>query len=375
MTETFLSRMPVAKKLLLLVLIPCLLQAFCVCVLAFVLHSAQNELKQVEHQRNALIALKANAGMAALALMKIRDSKPTSEADVRAELDKLDSTFSNEGEVTGLNAANYPELKEIIEDAKEMEGEIETLLRQAQTNIVKTNPKTGKKLKRNRLVERTLLVSTILKFQSIAKRIVAAEASTKLSDVERINAVQKTVNSAIFAVLGINALITIVFLYLFTKDIAARLRLVADNTHKIALPDKPLTPCPGHDEIAALDAALQKVAQQLEDFRKQKLAILDNAVDVVFTLDEKLKLQAVNNASLESWGAVPDELVGRNFLSLLTAEFRESMGEQIGSLCQDSSGALHAPPIDRRMQCATSMRAPKMSIPEFSGFGRFRKRK
>src|SRR5688572_23774236 len=120
MTETFLSRMPVAKKLLLLVLIPCLLQAFFVCVLAFVLHSAQNELKQVEHQRNALIALKANAGMAALALMKIRDSKPTSEADVRAELNKLDSTFNDEGEVTGLNAANYPELKEIIEDAEEM---------------------------------------------------------------------------------------------------------------------------------------------------------------------------------------------------------------------------------------------------------------
>ncbi len=183
--------MPVAKKLLLLVLIPCLLQAFFVCVLAFVLHSAQKELKQVEHQRSALIALKANAGMAALALMKIRDSKPTSEADVRSELNKLDSTFNNEGEVTGLNAANYPELKEIIDDAKEMEGEIETLLRQAQKNIDKTNPKTGKKLKRNRLVERTLLVSTILKFQSIAKRIVAAEASTKLSDVERINSVQK----------------------------------------------------------------------------------------------------------------------------------------------------------------------------------------
>ncbi len=75
-----------------------------------------------------------------------------------------------------------------------------------------------------------------------------------------------------------------------------------------------MIPCPGGDEIAALDAALQKVTQQLEDFRKQKLAILSNAVDVVFTLDEKLKLQAVNNASLASWGVEPDELLGRSFL-------------------------------------------------------------
>lgn len=337
MTATILSRVPVAKKLLLLVLIPCLLQAFFVCVLAGILQNAQKELRAVEHQRNALISLKAAAGDAILALMRIQDARGKSKVDVHVELEKLNKTFSEgDGIVTDLNSENYPELRGIIEDAKDMQGDVEYLLRQAQENVNKVNPITGKKIKRTRLVERTLLVTAILNCQSIAKRIIDAEGNTKVSDVERINAVQKSVNIAIFTVLGINALITLLFLYFFTSDIAARLKIVANNTHKLTLPDAPLTPCPGADEIAALDAALQKVALQLEEFRKQKLAILDNAVDVVFTLDEKYRIEAVNNAGRDNWGLSPDELLGRNFLSLFTPEYRETIGEQIVAFARDS---------------------------------------
>lgn len=338
MTATIFSHVPVARKLLLLVLIPCLLQAFFVCVLAFILQNAHKELRAVEHQRNALISLKAAAGDAILALMRIQDSREKPNVDVHVELEKLNKTFRDgDGIVSDLRVENYPELADIIKDANAMQGDVELLLQQAQENINRVNPKTGKKIKRTRLVERTLLVSTILNCQSIAKRIVDAEGSTKQSDVERVNAVQKSLNVAIFTVLGINALITLLFLFFFTSDIAARLKIVANNTHKLSLPNSTLIPCPGGDEIAALDAALQKVAQQLEEFRKQKLAILDNAIDVVFTLDEKFRVEAVNNASSENWGLLPDDLLGRNFLSLFTPEYRETIGNQIAAFALEDA--------------------------------------
>jgi|GEM_PF-6095660 PAS domain S-box-containing protein len=341
MTATILSRVPVAKKLLLLVLIPCFLQAFFVCVLAGILQNAQHELRVVEHQRNALISLKAAAGEAILALMRIQDTREKSKVNVHEELAKLNKTFMEEGGiVTDLTAENYPELKEIIEDANAMQGDVEALLQQAQENINKVNPKTGKKIKRTRLVERTLLVSTILNCQSIAKRIIDAEGSTKISDVERINALQKSVNVAIFTVLGINALITLSFLYLFTSDIAARLRIVAENTHKLTFSKSALEPCPGDDEIAALDAALKKVAEQLEEFRKRKLAILENAIDVVFTLDDKFRVAAVNAASRDNWGLTAEELLGLNFLSLFTPEYRESIGSQISAFAADEADSV-----------------------------------
>jgi PAS domain S-box-containing protein len=349
MNATFLSRVPVAKKLLLLVLIPCLLQVFFVCLLAGFISMAQKDLESIEHQRDALVALKATAGVAVMALMKIQDHRKSTQEDAQLELKKLDQAFHSEtGDLNGLDAAKFPELKEIIQDAKLMQSEMQTLLMQAQQNMNTT--RNGKRIKRNRLVDRTLLVSAILNSQSIAKRIVASEASFKISDVERVNTIQKNLNLAIFAVLGINALITVIFVSLFTRDVAGRLKLVADNTHKLAQPGKALVPCPGTDEIAAIDAELREVAAKLEDFRRQQLSILDNAVDVVFTIDDKLKLQALNNASREKWGVAPDELLGRNFLSLLAKESRKSVGEEINKFLAERSRQAQRSQMELRLE-------------------------
>lgn len=362
MNATFLSKIPVAKKLLLLVLIPCLLQAFFVCVLAGFLYTAQKDLERLEHQRNALVALKATAGVGVMALMKIQDRHNFTEQDARQELKKLDEAFRSEtGDLNGFDANNFPELKEIIEDAKSMQSEMETLLMQAQQNI--NTVRNGRKIKRNRLVERTLLVATILNSQSIAKRIVAAEASFKMSDVERVNSIQKNLNIAIFAVLAINALITILFVVLFTRDVAGRLRLVADNIHKSSQGSKELVPCPGTDEIAAIDAQLRDVAETLEEYRKQQLAILENAVDVVFTLDDKLKLQAVNSASFENWGAAPDELLGRNFLSILTPEYREIVGEKVNAIFSAAEDQ-----VEKRIEAAIALPSPDAKVHEAKTF-------
>jgi len=356
MNATFLSRVPVAKKLLLLVLIPCLLQAFFVCLLAGFISMAQKDLESIEHQRDALVALKATAGVAVMALMKIQDQRKSTQEDAQLELKKLDQAFHSEtGDLNGLDAAKFPELKEIIQDAKLMQSEMQTLLMQAQQNMNTT--RNGKRIKRNRLVDRTLLVSAILNSQSIAKRIVASEASFKISDVERVNTIQKNLNLAIFAVLGINALITVIFVSLFTRDVAGRLKLAADNTHKLAQPGKALVPCPGTDEIAAIDAELREVAAKLEDFRRQQLSILDNAVDVVFTIDDKLKLQAVNNASREKWGVAPDELLGRNFLSLLAKESRESVGEEINKFLAERSRQAQRSQMELRLEAVVLLPA------------------
>jgi len=361
MNATFLSQIPVAKKLLLLVLIPCLLQAFFVCVLAGFIFSAQKDLQRIEHQRDALVALKTTAGVAVTGLMRIQDRRSFGEDDARREIARLNEAFRSEtGNLEGLDEENFPELKEIIEDARSMQGQMETLLIQAQKNINTTVR--GRKIKRNRLVERTMLIATILNFQSIAKRIVAAEASFKASDVERVGEIQKSLNTAIFVVLGINALITVAFVYLFTKDVAGRLKIVSDNTHKLAQQDKELVPCPGSDEIAAIDAALRDVAAELEQQRRQQLAILDNAVDVVFTLDDKLKLSAVNNASRESWGVAPDELLGRNFLSLLTPEYRETVGDGIKVLMSGRDNAEKLVAADNSANLAKSEKPLEAAI-------------
>ncbi|MCC6980456.1 MAG: HAMP domain-containing histidine kinase [Candidatus Melainabacteria bacterium] len=310
---------------------------------------AQKDLESIEHQRDALVALKATAGVAVMALMKIQDHRKSTQEDAQLELKKLDQAFHSEtGDLNGLDAAKFPELKEIIQDAKLMQSEMQTLLMQAQQNMNTT--RNGKRIKRNRLVDRTLLVSAILNSQSIAKRIVASEASFKISDVERVNTIQKNLNLAIFAVLGINALITVIFVSLFTRDVAGRLKLVADNTHKLAQPGKALVPCPGTDEIAAIDAELREVAAKLEDFRRQQLSILDNAVDVVFTIDDKLKLQALNNASREKWGVAPDELLGRNFLSLLAKESRKSVGEEINKFLAERSRQAQRSQMELRLE-------------------------
>ena len=73
----------------------------------------------------------------------------------------------------------------------------------------------------------------------------------------------------------------------------------------------------GTDEIARLDATLHKAGAQLKDLQKKELAILNNAADVVTSLDTRLRFLAIGESAQRIWGFAVDDLIGRSLLTIL----------------------------------------------------------
>jgi PAS domain S-box-containing protein len=125
-----------------------------------------------------------------------------------------------------------------------------------------------------------------------------------------------------FLVFGVvlNIAIAFLLLYYFLRSISTRLSTVTDNSFRLARGQKLRPPLAGNDEIAQLDDAFRSMAEALAEASRKERAVIENAADVICSIDMDGKFVAVNPASYESWGYYPDELMGRRFIEVILPE-------------------------------------------------------
>lgn len=118
-------------------------------------------------------------------------------------------------------------------------------------------------------------------------------------------------------------------IHLFTKNTTSRLGSVVENTVLLSKKE-PLNPTlKGEDEIAILDRFFHVMANELAEATRKEKLILDNAVDVICSLNPQGVFAAVNPAAYQSWGYAPDDLIGKSYTELISSEniqdFRETL--------------------------------------------------
>lgn len=126
----------------------------------------------------------------------------------------------------------------------------------------------------------------------------------------------------VFLVVGVvvNIAIAFLLLYYFLKSISIRLNTVTDNSFRLARGQRLNPPLTGADEIAQLDDAFRSMAEALAEASRKERAVIENAADVICSIDMDGKFVAINPASYESWGYYPDELMGRRFIEVIVQE-------------------------------------------------------
>ncbi len=106
-----------------------------------------------------------------------------------------------------------------------------------------------------------------------------------------------------------NFLLSFLLSSFFTREIGKRLLLITDNATRLT-ERKELNPIlEGTDEIAELDKVFHWMAGALADLTRKERAIVDNAADVICSLDRQGNFQSVSPASLRVWGYQPEELL------------------------------------------------------------------
>lgn len=115
----------------------------------------------------------------------------------------------------------------------------------------------------------------------------------------------------------------------FLRNITTRLNTLYENSLRLAsgLPLHPVLR--GADEIASVDETFHQMAQGLADATRKQRAMVDNAMDMICSLDENERFLAVNPACLQVLGYQPDEMMGRRLMDLLSEDEKEDVFQSI----------------------------------------------
>ncbi len=131
------------------------------------------------------------------------------------------------------------------------------------------------------------------------------------------SATRAIVRNGLYAAVILNIVLALLMAIYFSKGITQRLALVFENSKRLAK-GLPLLPTQeGHDEIARVDLVFHKMAETLEEMTRKQKAIMDNTIDVIFTIDDNRCFSMINNACRQSWGYEPNELIGQPITKVL----------------------------------------------------------
>lgn len=157
-------------------------------------------------------------------------------------------------------------------------------------------------------------------------------------DAERYEGESRAnLEKALVIVLVFNILLALCLATLFIRGIIRRLRIVTENSQKLALGAPLNAPMRGGDEIATLDHVFHQMAEALEEAARKERAIVENAVDIICSIDSRMRFAAVNPASQSVLGYSPDDLIGKNILTLVAPTHIDGTRERFDNIMRDET--------------------------------------
>jgi len=145
----------------------------------------------------------------------------------------------------------------------------------------------------------------------------------------------------------LDTLLTVLVAIYLTRNITGRLSNLKDNTIRLTL-DQPLLPrSGGSDEIAHLDGFFHAMACELKESARKERALVDNARELIFSLDANGVVTKLNPACLRVLGGTADEMLGIQFISLVSEEDNERALDFMSAL---RNGQVQEP-LELRIRC------------------------
>lgn len=136
--------------------------------------------------------------------------------------------------------------------------------------------------------------------------------------------------------LALTGVLSVGFVFLFSKQVNKRLAVLAENAGNLAA-GKPLTkPLGGGDEIASLDRNFHEMAHALNSARHEEQAAISNSADLICSLDDSFVVLDVNNACQKILGFNKEEILGGSMLKLVMPSSEHTALSELNALKQTS---------------------------------------
>ncbi len=148
----------------------------------------------------------------------------------------------------------------------------------------------------------------------------------------------------------------------FNKNTAERLKKLMENTLKIGRREQVSPVLVGADELAHLDSTICRMSEELELAVKKERAVLDNASDIICSIDSLGKFAAVNPASKEVLGYEPSELVGKTLVRFVHPTSLQATERALTLAIQDKSRSSFENQMKHRDGSTLDLRTPLTAI-------------
>ena len=104
--------------------------------------------------------------------------------------------------------------------------------------------------------------------------------------------------------------------------------MLIDNSYRLASREPLNQELGGADEIAQVDHTFHLMAQTIEEAARKESAIIENAVDVICSLDARATFVAVSPSSTKVFGYTAAEMIGRKLVNLVFPDdFEQALAE------------------------------------------------
>ena len=158
--------------------------------------------------------------------------------------------------------------------------------------------------------QRSKMMGLLQELGSTMKEFAGKQKEEELRLRKQIRYTNNELYSVMWATVLLNFCISACLAYLYRQNLVLHLARVAENCKSVAQ-GRNLSPVlRGNNEIADLDRLFHEMAAKLEEHARREKGVVEEAVDVICTVDSELRVQSINNAAVKLWGYQKDELLG-----------------------------------------------------------------
>lgn len=162
-------------------------------------------------------------------------------------------------------------------------------------------------------------------------------------EIKRLETFVRDMRLLLYVSLAASILIAFLLARIFIATTGSKIQKLHANTRLLAAGRAPSFKLSGNDELAAIDASFQSMYMELTSTRAKERAILENANEVICSLEPGLTFTDMNAASIQMWQFDPADLLGRRMIDLVDEADQERVFEKLQQLkVKEGSGNFDA---------------------------------
>ncbi len=305
--------MKIWQRILIRLAIPILFQIACVAVLAGMLIHTQEQSEQYDHSKRVLMSFDATENSIFESVYAINQVKHMSPKDMALAFDTMIHAISDCQAMIKSSTDVRPEIKAALAETPEVFEHAKHVAEQAR--IVYNDPTIDVSNKPSHF--RDGFFALAFELQPLIKEM--HQAGSNMAAIAPVELEHQRWEIAIVTLIALvgSASLSILAMRVLFRDLVLRLNTIQENAQRVAMGRELLPTAAGSDEISELDSAFRNAAAIILESRKKESAILEQSLDVIFSLDKSYHFVTAGSSTARAWGYAPEEILGRSLITLV----------------------------------------------------------